>query len=580
VIGDIRSKPIWLGRALVCLCGSAIGLWWTPVEAQLITPPQRPPEQILERPGGTEPLAPPAATKPPAPTFRLPPVAPPPPKDKDRLSTAPSVYVRRITIVGNTVFPEDDLAALVAPYENRVISSTELQELRHTLTLLYVNNGYINSGVIIPDQQVIDGVITLQVIEGQLSEIEVTGNQRLRTPYIEKRLALGAHVPLNIYALQERVQLLHQDPLLERITAELGPGIQQGEAVLRAQVEEASPYRLWLEANNYRAPSVGGEQLVIRGAYTNLTGWGDALSGEFNLTEGLRDFIVDYAFPITARDTTLRLYYERTSADVQENPFKDLNIDSDTTTLAVRLSHPLIMTPTRELNLGISLDHRKNKTYLLEQRFSFWPGAQNGKTTAAVLRLSQEWLERSQRQVIAARSTLNFGLDIFGATDNESGLDSQFFYWLGQFQWARRLGILDSQVIFRTDVQFTNNGLPPFEQFAVGGAFTVRGYRENQMVRDKGWVTSLEFRIPLLQRFMGEGSLQLAPFVDIGHAWNTTTPTLPPDTIYSVGMGLRWDPTPKLHAQVYWGKALQNVDVMEKDLQDHGIHFQLSYQVF
>ena len=55
-----------------------------------------------------------------------------------------------------------------------------------------------------------------------------------------------------------------------------------------------------------------------------------------------------------------------------------------------------------------------------------------------------------------------------------------FFSWLGQAQLARRLETLSAQVIGRVDLQLANDRLFPLEQFAVGGRYSVRGYRENQ----------------------------------------------------------------------------------------------------
>ena len=102
-------------------------------------------------------------------------------------------------------------------------------------------------------------------------------------------------------------------------------------------------------------------------------------------------------------------------------------------------------------------------------------------------------------QVIAARSTLSIGLDAFDATQQHGSVpDGQFVTWLGQLQWARRLGDWGIQSIFRTDLQLSNRSLLPMEQCAVGGFNTVRGYRENQLVRDECFIASLELRVPIV----------------------------------------------------------------------------------
>ena len=101
--------------------------------------------------------------------------------------------------------------------------------MRLALTRLYIDAGYINSGAVIPDQTVRDGVITMQIIEGELTAIDITGNRWFRTNYLRQRLALDLASPLNIASLQQRLQFLQQDARIARLDAELAPGVQRGE---------------------------------------------------------------------------------------------------------------------------------------------------------------------------------------------------------------------------------------------------------------------------------------------------------------------------------------------------------------
>ncbi len=166
--------------------------------------------------------------------------------------------IREIRVTGSTVFEADEIARIAAPFTGREVTSEDLEELRKALTLLYVQNGYVNSGAVIPDQVVEDGVITLHIIEGGLTGIAVEGNQRFRDSYLKKRIALGAGRPLDINALQKQLLFLHQDPRIQRINAELTPGLGLGESTLEVKVTEVGPLKLWLFLDNYQSPAVGG----------------------------------------------------------------------------------------------------------------------------------------------------------------------------------------------------------------------------------------------------------------------------------------------------------------------------------
>jgi hemolysin activation/secretion protein len=524
----------------------------------------------LPQPGETAPVLPKLPD--------LPPITRP---GKSSLSTAAKITVKQFIFKGNQVVSTDKLNELVRPYQNREITAEELQEVKNIISRYYVDNGYINSGAIIPDQSVNEGVVLLQIIEGELVKVDIEGNQRLRTTYIQNRLQIKDREILNINELQERLQLLHQNPLFKRLNAELGPGVKLGEAMLKVEVTEERPYEFGFRVSNHRSPSVGAYRGELEAQHHNLLGFADRLFLRYGLTSGLKDYTVDYAVPVTRRDTILAFHVERSDSEVVTEPFKQLDVRSDAETYAVTLTHPIYRKPDRELDLGLRLEKRSSKTFLLGRPFSFGEGVKDGKSDITVARVTQDWLYRSRVEVIAARSSFNFGLNALDSTINTDGTpDSKFFSWLGQFQWVKRLKWLDSQLLFRSDLQWTNEGLLPLEKFSIGGASTVRGYRENQLTRDNGWVSSLEWRIPIVSRETREdGILYLAPFVDYGRAWNSKSDTPDPRDISSVGLGLRWLPTQKIQAALYWGKALRKIPKSEdSDLQDDGVHFEFNMQ--
>ena len=530
------------------------------------------PPPHVDRPGDSKNELPAYQPEPTDPGLILPPIRKDP--QQDRLSRGIQVYVKKITITGNTVLSNEELEKLTAPYVNRNIHTSELQTLRQALTLHYINKGYINSGVVIPDQQVSDGVIELQVIEGTLNEIHITGNRRLKPEYIRNRLMLGAEPPLNINDLQQTILILQQNPLIKKIHTELKPGSLPGQSVLETRIEEAKAYSIRLGVNNHRPPSIGAERGEIEVTHRNITGHGDKLNIRYGSTKGLDDFGVQYDFPVNAHDTTIGLFYDKGDSSVTEEPFDSLEIESESETVGIRVSHPFYRTPNREFRMGLSLEHRESKTFLLGLPFSFSTGAVDGKSAVSVLRFSQEWTDRSQQRVIAVRSTFNVGLDAFDASVNHDQEDGKFTSWLGQFQWAQRIGAQGKQIIFRADTQLANDPLLPLEQFSVGGMSTVRGYRENQLVRDNGFVASVEYRMPVFNTWLGKNKLQLAAFLDFGRSWNRERATATPEDISSAGIGLRWAPTNNIYGDIYWGKRLRTVTNPDNDLQDDGIHFQ------
>jgi hemolysin activation/secretion protein len=523
----------------------------------------------------------------PLPVPILPPLPPPSTGPAEPLSLE-SVFVREIRVIGSTVFTPAELAEVTDPYVNRALTVEDLESLRLALTRYYITRGYVNSGAIIPDQTVTEGMLTVQIIEGELTRIEVEGNRWFRASYLQDRLALGAGPPLNIQALQERLQLLLQDARIQRLNTELRPGVRLGESVLDVRVEERNPYKVWLAFNNYQSPTVGSEQGLITVAHENLTGHGDILSVQYGRSSGA-DLQLDanYILPLTVRDLTVQLEYRRNTFHVVEAPFEPLDVNSTAEIFGITLRQPLYRTLDQVVALALTIERLSDQTYLLGQPFSFALGAHRGLSIDTALRLAPEWVYRTSTQVLAARSRFSVGIDALGATVNPSPLpDGRFFAWLGQVQWVKRLGIWDSEILFRADLQLANNPLLPLEQLAVGGRYSVRGYRQNQLVRDNGVITQLEARVPVVSERRWAEYVQVVPFVDYGRAWNTRFPTPEPQTLASIGLGLRWGltvPAPvavRPEFEVYWGVPLNHVKTPGGSLQDLGLNLQLIVALF
>jgi len=521
--------------------------------------------------------------EPAAPGLVLPPA--PAPGGGAALSSGARVKVTRFRIVGNTAYSEDMLRGLIAGYEGREVGNEELEEARAQLTQHYIANGYINSGALIPDQQVLDGVVTLRIIEGRLTGIAVAGENGFRREFVADRLHPDPGELLNMATLQERMQVLLLNPQVERINAEIGPGVRPGEAVLNVDLKEAPSRELGFALANNRSPSIGALRHELRGALRNLLGRGDELTLRGDSTEGLDDYAVMFSVPVSARDAVLWVRAEKSDSVVLESPFDILSIEARTTAVELGIRQPFYRTPSRELTLGAALSRRHTETFLLGSSFPFSPGLADGKNTVAALRLSADFLDRTPERVSAARLGLNLGLAAFGSTVLQGFPDSRFVSLLAQLQLVQRLAQGAGQLLLRFDLQAANDSLPASEKFSLGGAESVRGYRENRLVRDTGWAGSIEYRHRIAQLALGssenspeQGAISVAPFVDAGRARDRNGVSPGPRALSSVGLGLRWDVAPGVLMAIYRGVPLHKLEGRRNDLQDRGVHFKFTVQ--
>ena len=108
------------------------------------------------------------------------------------------VSVETVEVVGSTIFTPEDWAEFTAPLEGQTVTVAELNAAVAAITQLYQDEGYLTSRAILPQQEVVDGVVQIQIIEGTLEDIQIEGNQRVKTGYISRRVNLGVGTPLNV----------------------------------------------------------------------------------------------------------------------------------------------------------------------------------------------------------------------------------------------------------------------------------------------------------------------------------------------------------------------------------------------
>ncbi|EDX71349.1 outer membrane protein, OMP85 family, putative [Coleofasciculus chthonoplastes PCC 7420] len=531
-------------------------------------------EQTIPNPTDLSPPLPEETPlSPPQPNLQLPEIPQPPQVP----SLSPERFrINQIEVLGSTVL-QSEIAELTQAYHNQDVTFDTLLELRQQITQLYIQQGYVTSGAFLPKQDISDGMIQIQVVEGEIEQIQIQGLNHLKTGYVRRRLELATDTPFNQHRLEKALQLLQLDPLINQVNAELIAGSGSGRNILLLDLQEAPPFHAGISGANNQAPSIGSEQAHLLISHDNLFGLGDRVTAEYGFTEGLDSYRFNYGIPINARDGTISFSYSNSDSRILEAGFEELGINSESRTLSVNFRQPIARSPTTEFALGVSVDWRRSQTFLLDDiPFSFSQGPEDGESQVTVLRIFQEWSDRTPNRILAARSQFSLGLDAFDATINNTGTDGRFFSWLGQFQWVQRLSPR-TVLLAEINTQLTPDALLSLERFGMGGGDSIRGYTQNQLVTDNGIWGSLEVRIPLTSN---PNQLQLVPFFDIGTAWNNQDDDPHANTLASLGLGLNWRINSDLDLRLDYGIPLIKVNQRGDSLQESGFHFSLDYQPF
>jgi hemolysin activation/secretion protein len=489
-----------------------------------------------------------------------------------------TIRLSRITFEGNTVMPRERLEEACSGFLGRPLATGDLQTLQDALTRLYLEAGYANSWALLPDQDLVGGVLRVRIVEGRLVEVVITGNSGYSAAYLRERLLGDPDQPLNAFELERRIRLLQVEPGIRSIRGELRPGQTRDRAILFAEIDEAPRLGAMLDFGDIFNPLIGemGGHLGIS-LLNPIAGRGDRFGVIAGLSQGLTDLQFSYALPVGRWGTRLEADFRYSQAEIVDETLRELDIQSRYMAGAIDISQPIWSGANAQVTAGLRTEWRASRSSISGFPFSFSLAADSdGEVRDFALRFYQNLFIQTGNDALAFRSTWSVGLNALGATSSSTDR-ADFAVWLGQAQWLKRLPESGVEFFARANVQLALDPLLPFERFSLGGSSSVRGYRQNQEVRDNGYSLGLEARFPLIREPSGRTVLRAGPFVDTGRSW---TEQRGEDTsrvdLASIGVEAVWTPTPQLSFQFIYGIRLIPVPERgEVSLQDHGVEFRV-----
>ncbi|WP_206814936.1 ShlB/FhaC/HecB family hemolysin secretion/activation protein [Chroococcus sp. FPU101] len=453
----------------------------------------------------------------------------------------------------NTVFTQEEINAIAAPYLNQPINPELFLELQDKLTQAYVDRGYFTSFVVIEGQPS-GGTLIFNAIEG-IAIVNVNGSG-IRDDYIKSKLEPFLDQPLQKERLGEGLSLLLIDPLVKNLQNTITPGDRLSESIINVNFVPQPKWNIGAEISNDENFTVGS--WGIRGFIenNNIAGGGEQFRAEYKVTEGLDRFVVGATIPILPTRSRIELTYQQSNSNIIDGFFKDFDIKNDSYVASFRFTQAIWQKFNESLDFSFGVDHRESQNFVLNDKlFS------NVRLTA--IRLDQTYIKRSAKSLAIVLSQFSIGL-------SNQEVDSTFFHWQGQGQYLYNFGI--GQVFTRLALQLTPQSLPNIEQCAIGGrngnqfifGNTVRGYTTNARTGDSCIAGTLEVRFPFYKT--NDVEFSGFPFLDIGYVWNTRGGSADPQTLVGTGVGVRLSYRDLLLIQTNYGFALNDTNSGFDDL--------------
>jgi len=493
------------------------------------------------------------------------------------------IVVNEFQILGNTVLQGKDLKEILKPFKDRRITYNELLEAVTEITKKYQEKGYFLTLAFLPPQNLDNGIIKIEIVEGYFEKINVEVTKGAVTSnYVKKRLKKIKGKPITKEELESALRVLLNKDLIQDLSIEsIEKGDNTGLAVLNLKVVGQQKFSLTARTDNWQSPFLGTNNRIISSEIISLLKPGDRILIGYRNNNGSNAATVGYELPINTSDGVIRILGGNYASGIVAAPFNQPNPESNFRFARVEFSQPILETPSEKLAIGGGIGWKSNQDFLLGEPFPFSRGSDlEGRTTVTSLSFFQEYTRRSSLDLLRINSQFDLGVGILDANVG-SRFDSEFLIWRGSAEYL--LSIDENlQLNLRTGIQLANDEVPGLEQFNIGGPSTIPGYRSFLIAGDNGILGRADLKITLIQPKEGH-SFQLVPFYAFGKTWNNNSfePTID-DTITSAGIELVYLIDRKLEAKIGYGiplKKNQNNNI-SNSLQENGFYFAVVYKIF
>lgn len=462
------------------------------------------------------------------------------------------VIIRDFVFDGNTSVATEDLETVAQSFRNREVTFADLKKLCRQIQQFYQIKGYFLVRAVLPPQDISQGMLRVQIIEGAIGAIEIRGNKRIPTEFINSRLKVDPTKPcLRYNHLLRSLILLNEYPSID-VKTTLVKGRAPGTTDMIVDVIErpGAKVRAWFNNGGARYVSEinWGQQLE----FYDIARTGDVLRAHVALgspARNLRVGGVSYTAPVNTRDTKVTVGYDYSDFHARRQ-ISDLGIRGATQTVSLGVLQPIVrnMTSSMDARAGFAMKDIKNFTL----------NTLNARDRLRVVTLG---LDYNRRDRFYGRTfwgnTLSFGIPHFlGSNDanapdmSRAGSGGRFAKWEGEI--TRVQGLPEAAfLLLRGDYQLASETLPASEEFYIGGLGSVRGYPQAEFLGDSGYFVNVELRlppyglrelnVPYLNRPLKD-IVQFALFFDHGEAYRKSV--LPGEfkdrSLTSMGYGLRF----------------------------------------
>ncbi|MCS8504389.1 ShlB/FhaC/HecB family hemolysin secretion/activation protein [Pseudomonas aeruginosa] len=417
------------------------------------------------------------------------------------------VDINEYVVRGNTVLDNRAIEAAVYPFLGPQRSLGDIEGARDAPQAAYQEKGYQSVYVELPEQQVSGGVVYLQVTETTVGRVRVVGAKHYSPVELREEVpALEEGKVPDFAQVQRELAQVNRTPG-RQVLPMVREGQRPGTMDVDLQVEDKNPWHASIGLNNDYSADTRHLRSVVSLGYDNLWQLGHAISLTYFTAPQDQDnakvWSGSYTAPLSQR-WSVQLSGYQSDSDVATVGSMNVVGQGHSYGVAAIYSLPVTGLWSHSFSFGVDFKDFEEQTRI---------GGNNDRVPIkyAPLTLGYNGFRYTERSQLALGLSLVAGTgSLLGYGDDDEEFDrkryrakSGFGVLKGDLNHTLTFGG-DWQVATKAAFQLASGPLISNEQFAAGGATSVRGYLAAENTADDGYLLSQEWRTPSLGRFLGK----------------------------------------------------------------------------
>lgn len=440
------------------------------------------------------------------------------------LENGKKVLVKRFFITGAEHMNNDELKAIVAPYENKELSFKEMEDVANLITKSYRGKGYFVARAFVPKQNLFtqDDRLKIEVVEGSygqfhLKNSSLVSNERVQGIFDDIK---GRDIISN-ESLERAMLIANDTPGLKVTKASVTKGNEAETSDFDIVAEATDPYGASIITDNYGSKYTGRYKINAGVSANSPLGYGDKFGMNIlvSTTTDLKNGKVFYNFPLMDNGLRSEISASRTTYSLAED-YKALDALGNSNALDTSLIYPIIKTKQETFDVSIGYSHKNMKDEVRSIGMVTHKEADVTNLTLSYMRSNTLFGLNSttNANIVVTRGNVSIN-DADALSIDQAGAKTNGDY-------SKVSGSIDKSLEFNSQYSLTttlrfqkaldHKNLDGSEDFSLGGSSGVRAFPDGEYSAENGYLIGTEFfyNLPKYEGFSHKVSI----FADTGYA--------------------------------------------------------------